>query len=75
MSIFTAGTPSCDELLEVVQDASRCARLAGHPTQQRADRDARDPVVPTYPETIRSCRHVILEEDCATATPYATSTP
>jgi hypothetical protein len=64
MSIFTTGTPSYDEVLEV--RAGRVKMVRDFLTTVTSDELAatrRNPWAPEYPETTRSCLHVILEEE------------
>ena len=64
MSIFTTATPSYAEVLEV--RAGRVAMVRDFlatvtPDELAATR--KNPHDPEHPETVRSCLHVILEEE------------
>jgi hypothetical protein len=64
LSIFTTTTPSYDEVLEV--RAGRVAMVRDFlstVTVEELDTVRRHPWDPDYPETTRSCLHVILEEE------------
>src|SRR5262245_31632273 len=64
MSVFTTGTPSYDEVLEA--RAGRVAMVRDFLATVTPDDLAvarRNPWEPSYPETTRSCLHVILEEE------------
>jgi hypothetical protein len=64
MSVFTTGTPAYAEVLEV-----RAAHLAlvrdflASITPEELAAARRNPHNPEHPETVRSCLHVILEEE------------
>jgi hypothetical protein len=64
LSIFTTSTPSYDEVLEARADRVAMVRdfLAGV-TPEELDTPRKNPWAPQYPETTRSCLHVILEEE------------
>jgi hypothetical protein len=64
MSVFATGTPSFAEVLEA--RASRVAMVRDFLATVTADElavERRNPHEPQYPETTRSCLHVILEEE------------
>jgi hypothetical protein len=64
MSIFTTGTPSYSEVLEV--RAGRVAMVRDFLTTVTSDELAaprKNPWNPEHPETTLSCLHVILEEE------------
>jgi hypothetical protein len=63
-SVFTTETPSYAEVLAARAD--RVALVAGFLATVTADElaaERRNPHAPEYPETVRSCLHVILEEE------------
>jgi hypothetical protein len=64
MSIFTTGTPSYAEVLEVRAGRVGMVReLLATVTSDELAATRRNPWAPEYPETTLSCLHVILEEE------------
>jgi hypothetical protein len=64
MSIFTSDLPSYDEVLEVRADRVAMVReFLAAVTPDQLDAPRRNPWNPEYPESVRSCLHVILEEE------------
>ena len=64
MSVFSNATPSYDEVLEV--RAGRVAMVRDFlatVTEEQLAEPRRNPHNPDYPETVRSCLHVILGEE------------
>ena len=64
MSVFATEHPSYAEVLEARADRVAMVRnfLAGI-TPEQLDEERRNPHDPQYPETVRSCLHVILGEE------------
>lgn len=64
LSLLTSTTPSYAEVLEARADrvAMVTDLLAGVTADQLAE-ERRNPWAPAYPETVRSCLHVVLEEE------------
>ena len=64
MSVFATASPTYAEVLEARAD--RVAKVRDFLTtvsEQRLDEQRRNPWAPSEPETVRSCLHVILEEE------------
>ncbi len=64
MSVFTTTTPSYAEVLEVrAERVSRVRDFLATVSAEELDTRRRNPWNPDFPETTRSCLHVILEEE------------
>ena len=64
LSLFTATTPSYAEVLEARADrVGLVAAFLADVSPEMLDEERRNPWAPAYPETVRSCLHVILEEE------------
>ncbi len=64
LSLFTATTPSYAEVLEARADrVGLVTAFLADVTPEMLDEERRNPWAPAYPETVRSCLHVILEEE------------
>lgn len=64
LSVFATGTPAFAEVLEVRADRVALVRdYLAHVTSDELDDIRRNPWDPEAPETVRSCLHVILEEE------------
>ncbi len=64
MSVFTTTTPSYAEVLEVrAERVSRVRDFLATVSAEELDTRRRNPWNPEFPETMRSCLHVILEEE------------
>ena len=63
-SVFTTETPSYDDVLAARADrAALVADFLATVTEDELAAPRRNPHEPEYPETVRSCLHVILEEE------------
>jgi hypothetical protein len=63
-SVFTSGTPSYADVLAARADRVGLVRdFLATVTADELDAPRRNPHSPEYPETVRSCLHVILEEE------------
>ena len=64
MSVFATAAPTYAEVLEARADRTAKVRdFLATVTAQRLDQPRRNPWAPAEPETVRSCLHVILEEE------------
>jgi hypothetical protein len=64
LSLFVTETPSYDDVLEVRADHQRMVReFIADVTPEELDGVRKNPWAPQYPETVRSCLHVVLDEE------------
>lgn len=64
LSVLTYDSPSYEEVLEVRESRVAMVRdFIATVTPEELDASRKNPHAPQYPETVRSCLHVILEEE------------
>ncbi|WP_456788369.1 DinB family protein [Cellulomonas sp. P5_C5] len=64
LTVFTTGTPTFAEVLDARADRVAMVRdLLADVTADELDAPRANPHAPEHPETVRSCVHVILEEE------------